>query len=134
MIRFAVLAKARSSQVNSQMAYKDGSTTRIRFSRLATVLGVLFAFVLFSFPQLGVGVTGSVPHEAEAPTEEDEKTSEEELSVTSLGRRRVYNPRLQIIRPRKGRNHSQQICLAYNRQPAIAGHRLSNGLRAPLLI
>ena len=115
------------------MAHKDNSTTLLRFSRFVSVLYILFAFVLFSFPQLSVGMT-SITHGAESPIEKDENRSEEKLTETSLARGRAFNPRMHVIRSLKFGKQSMQVCLCFDRQPVIVGHQLSNGLRAPLLI
>lgn len=72
--------------------------------------------------------------EAECPWEEREDTSEEEVVAGPSVRRRVPKVRKTRSRESVGVVEFLKIFPTARRLPAIVGHQLANGLRAPLVI
>ncbi len=111
------------------------SKTRLTLSRLG-LLSICFCAVTF-LPLLqhtDLRCAGSA--ERECPCQEDgEGTSEEQLAVWSSGVRRRLNHRqhgaLKQLPPIG--NRLRPVASSLGRFPAIIGHQLANGLRAPLL-
>lgn len=113
------------------MALTGQSTIRLAFSRLVSASVCLCAFVLLQVPQ----VATLASTETECPCQEDEKKSESELVVwTSAHRRASGRRRGSLSRPPETSNQHRQNASAALRFPTIVGHRLANGLRAPLVI
>ena len=115
------------------MALKARSTTRLAFSRLVSVSLCLCAFAVVPYPQFAV-LTYAAPAEAESPSQEDPESSKKQLVVCRSARRNLNHRRDSHL----GRSHDtgdplHQIASYAGHLPAIVGHQLANGLRAPLL-
>jgi len=110
------------------------STMRLAFSRLVSVTMSLCALAFLPLPQYAM-LTLVETSEAECPVQEEGERSREELVVRSPARRRSNDRvRCGISRSRKAYVCFQQSNSCAVRLPAIVGHQLANGLRAPLLI
>ena len=110
------------------------SITRLTFSRLVSVSVCLCAFALLPFPQLAV-LTWAESVEGGCPFQADEKSFKEELVVWSSARRRL-NHRRHVESAKLSETGDRLHPTAAYAHPnaVIVGHRLANGLRAPLLI
>jgi hypothetical protein len=106
--------------------------TRLPLSQFITVWVLLSAFALEPVTHI-VGQNSPVSSEEERPFEEDSETYEENLIVTTGSRKlpdRIRNKTLHALQA-PNRVGSLYAC---QRQAAIVGHQLANGLRAPLVI
>ena len=116
------------------MARKARSTTRLTFSWLVSVSICLCVLVAVPSPQLAV-LTGGAPAEAEPPRQEGSESSKEKLGVCPAARRNAnHRCGSHLGRSHDTRDLLHQIASYAGRLPAIVGHQLANGLRAPLLI
>ena len=110
------------------------STTRLPLLRLVSVSICLFTFAVLPIPEIFV-LTLVEATEAESPSQEDRERSEEELVVCPSARRNLNHRRhSDLRRSHETRDRLDQIASDAGHLPAIVGHQLANGLRAPLLI
>ncbi|NOY43796.1 MAG: hypothetical protein GXP26_18410 [Planctomycetes bacterium] len=122
-----------SKQEKTLMALEARSITRLTFSRLAGVSVCLFALVLMPLPQFAL-LTCMETAEGECPCHGDGESSAKELVVSSTTRRRANDRhRSNFSWSRSTDIRLHQIASYAGRLPSIVGHRLANGLRAPLL-
>ena len=113
------------------MALRGQSTTRTAFSRFVSVSVCLCAFLVLPFPQLTV-LTCGAPAETESSSQEERESAEEELVVCPAAGRNLNDRR--HIWSHDNRDPLHQIAAYAAKLPVIVGHRLANGLCAPLLI
>jgi len=115
------------------------STMRLAFSRLVSVTMCFCALAFLPLPQHAVLALVETSEAECPPVQEEGERSKEELVVRSPARRRSNNRvHCGINRSRKAyvcfqQSNSQSNSCAV-RLPAIVGHQIANGLRAPLLI
>ena len=122
------------SRWKALMALRVQSTTRLTLSRLVSVSVCIWAFAFLPLPQLAV-LTCVESAEGERSCQEDGESSEGERVVRSSAHRRLNDRRhSDPSRPHETDDQLHQIASNAGRQPAIVGHRLANGLCAPLLI
>ncbi len=121
------------SRWKALMALRARSTTRLAFSRLASVSICLCAFALLPLPEF-VLVTCVEAAEAESPSQENRDSSEEELVCSSARRRLNHRRHSDLSRSYETCDRLDQIASYAGRFPTIVGHQLANGLCAPLLI
>jgi len=116
------------------MALRVRSTTRLTFFRLVPVSICLCVFTMLPVPQFAA-LASAESTEVESPCKGDGEKSEKELGVwcSAHGRSKIRRHR-GPGRPPEKTNRSQLATPTAERAPAIVGHHLANGLRAPLLI
>ena len=115
---------------NVSMTIKQIGMPRIPLSQFMTVWMLLSVFSLEPAAHL-VGQNSPAPSEEECPFEEGGEAYEEDLIVATGSRRfpnRIRNktPHARQAPTRRG------LLWVCQRQAAIGGHQLANGLRAPL--
>ncbi|MFT5524389.1 MAG: hypothetical protein ACI9HK_002342 [Pirellulaceae bacterium] len=120
-------------EMKSLMTFRQRSTSKLVFAWLMSMLVCLCTFSLVMPPQITTLISpGST--ESECPSEEEGKTSEREIVLSSSrGRRsakRLDGPHCHVSTV--GRR--LKIASAFRALSAVDGHRLANGLAAPRLI
>ena len=117
------------------MVFRVRSTTRLPLSRLVSVSICFCVFAFLPPSQLIVGAWAE-SSQGECPHQEDGKKSEGKLVDWSSARSSLKDRRQRDLkRPISTGNRLYQIAASYaGGLPAIVGHQLANGLRAPLLI
>ena len=121
------------------MAAQVRSTTRLdssrlNFSRLASVSICLCAVAVLPFPQFALLTCGATT-EAESPSHDDRENLEEEQVVRPSARRNTkHRDHSLLSKSHDTRIPLRQIAAYAGYLPTIVGHQLANGLRAPLLI
>lgn len=115
------------------MTFDLRPTTDAYLSRLMSVTVCICAFTCLPLPQLAMQAqAGSA--EAECPIEEDGEHAGEELVVSDSARRRLKQRRDRASRSLRPDCRGCQV-VSYGCRPGLkAGHQLSNGLLAPLVV
>jgi hypothetical protein len=114
------------------MTIKKTGFTRGPLSQFMTVWVLVSVFALEPAAHL-VGQNSPVSSEEECPFEEDGETYEEDLIVATGSRRFPDRIRNKTLHALQAPNRRGLLCVC-QRQAAIVGHQLANGLRAPLVI
>ena len=114
------------------MALSVRSTTRLALSRLVSVSVCLCAVAFLPLPQISVSAWAEQT-EAERPSEEDRERSSEDVVRFSARPRLSYRRHFELDQLHETGDYLHQITSYAGCRPVIVGHRLPNGLRAPLL-
>jgi hypothetical protein len=93
----------------------------------------LCAFIVLPLPHLAMLAASETAERDRSCQNEGESSEEEQAASSSLRFRIKDRRRCSFIRPHEIGRKLRQIVPFAGRFPAIVGHQLSNGLRAPLL-
>ena len=116
------------------MAFRGKLMARTAFSRLMYVSVYLCIFSFLPAPQVSV-LAWAQSAEVECPCEEDGERSNQEQVVSSSARRPLKDRHHRdLTRLHEIGDRFHPIASCDGRRQAIVGHRLANGLCAPLLI
>ncbi|MCP4785364.1 MAG: hypothetical protein GY903_31065 [Fuerstiella sp.] len=109
------------------------SMIRLTVRRLLSVSVCVFTFL--PLPQLALPTWVAESTESECPCQEDEESSEERLAVATSERRlHAGGGRRGLNRPRETGGGLPRSNYLTDCSPAVVGHQLANGLRAPVRI
>ncbi|MEO1984765.1 MAG: hypothetical protein ABGZ23_25065 [Fuerstiella sp.] len=115
------------------MAFHVRSKIRLTLRRFLSMSVCVFTFL--ALPQLALPTWVAEAMESECPCQEDEESSEERLAVAASERRlHAGCGRRGLNRPRETGGCLRRSNYLVDCSPAVVGHQLANGLRAPVLI
>jgi hypothetical protein len=116
------------------MTFCAGLTRRLSWSRLMSVPTCLCVFVFLPFHDLAA-LSCAEFSEGGSPCQNHEEWTEREQVGCSSSRRRLNDlPQGDFKSPRKCGTRQQRLSCHAVAFRATVGHRLANGLRAPLLL